>query len=698
VSKAQTLLTLAAISSIRWPTAHRSYLFNLLKQIVEFEDAKFIAVLGDIIDGTYLENELRQIIKSVGKNKKDGSRVSAEEIRKNFIFEAAREFSKLLPVIEGRKYHFIVAQRVFEKEIGVEILEAVRRLRSDMRILGEREGNKEYDTEVKIPVETSEFEEIRGIVPRRKPWFYRIITSFMQRLINSYISRTSSPPPNLILVGATGTQAFIPFACDGVPAISVPAFHKLDEQISTENMVGVVIVKVLKEDGRIRLVQRTYNLKPIIAQELELICIGEKTTKVQKLIIEALRKSPASLGTITFRVNDIVRRSKNGKLYSEEEINSALKELQEKRIVVYRAYSNWFALNDKKLNIQVNLADLLKDTKCISHFIISCVHTGAVKSLQETFLWYVPEKAWNVDAFFEVGDHTQDLAHNLEYSGEVYPSLLTPDKQEIMAGAIRARVLLKIFEKRIKELIKDVYRTPVEEVLRKALVPYVFTVGNHPSWKKYRKGTLVLHDFESELKKQLVNGIVEILSKYGRKIDLKVVNEVVDEKIIRVGENNIAILDGIVVGVKHPFKASTQSKSQRIQDVINFLWRTFGDLAEKTSRLKENKGFSLVYVANFHEMASVFVSKFGKTVLGVMSGAYVKDTQFETSKDKAVDYGFAMVNACISPSGDLIRADVEFDNYILPEEAKFVFSDRIFTSQILEREIKLTKILDIPWR
>jgi hypothetical protein len=574
-------------------------------------------------------------------------------------------------------------------------------MRSDIRLLGERGPDEEYDTEVKVPVETAQFQEVRAIVPRRKPWFYRIITSFMQRLINSYVSRTSSPPPNLILVGGTGTQAYLPFY-EGVPSISVPALHKIDEQLSTENMVGVVVIRVLQDGDRIRIVERTYNLKPIVSKEREFV-VPEVTTRIERLVLTALKRSPASFGTLKFRVTELLKKSRHGrekeKQVTDEKLQAALETLLRKRIVVYRKNSNWYAINDKKrAAIQVSLRDILKNSKTVTHFIISCVHTGAIKSLNRTFLCYVPQRAWDADAFFEVGDPTQDLAHQYEYTGEVYPSLLTPDKQELMAGAMRAVVMLKILKRRLKEWIGDaVVNMPLEVLLRKVLITYVFTAGNHPGWKAFRKGALILQDFECQLKQTLIKGIIEILSQAGRKADFETVSRIVNEKVIRVGENGIVVIDGVCVGVKHPSKARTESKSHRIQDVVSFLWRTFNDLVKRTAK-KTNSGFALVYIANFHEMAAVYVSKFGKMILGVMSGAYLKDTLFETSKDKVVDYGFAKVTAVLTPEGELIRSDIEFDNYMLPEDAEFVFADKLMTSAVISREEELTKILDLPWR
>jgi len=711
LSNPRTLVSFAAFSSVKWPILSRPYLMRLLKEIAESDEANFMPGLGDIIAGQYLERELkgriafeRQLVKDTNKTRRENGEepipLDEYQIRSDFVREAAEEFSNFLPKIEGKNYHIGVAEKVFDKHIGVEILERLCRIRSDVRLVGQRDEGEEYDAEPKLPLRTSGFEEARAIMPRRKPWFYRIITSFMQTLINRHAQRTFSPPPSMILVGCTGTQADLPFY-KGVYSVSVPALNKIDEVVSTENMVGVVVVKVIAENGRVRLVRRAYNFRPIIAKEREFV-VPEGATKLEKQVLTALKHSPASLNTIHFRINDALKKkSRNGrrpKLVSREEIEEAIKALLARDIIVYRRNSNWYAIDDKKRSeIQVTLKDLLKGTRLVKHIILSCVHTGALKSFYRTFRRYLYKRAWDADAIFEVGDPTQDLAHQGEYTGEVLPDLLTPDKQEWMAAAIRAKdLLLPIFKLRLKKWIGEA-KPPLEALLRKCLIWYVFTPGNHPAWKHYRKGTLVLEDFETKLRQFLVEGIIEILVKEGRQVDFNVVKQVVDEKVIRVGENGIVTVDGVTVGVKHPSKARTESKSHRIQDVVEYFWRTFRDLASRVAK-KSKLGFALVYLANFHEMAATHVSMFGKVVLGVMNGAYLKDTSFETSKDKVVDYGFTVVTACINEEGELVYNDVEFDNYMDPDDAKLVFADRIMTSDILALQRELNEVADIPWR
>jgi len=706
-------------SGIKFPTDSREYLMNLVRDVVKAEGAKFVVIAGHTVDGAALAKELSEQIRfekarlraaerraredhkaAQAAAKRDaakrGEKFVAEPFdRTPFVFNEdafvddylashALALDEYFPRIEGVNYHIGIAQKVYDKWPGVRLLEMLQKTRSDIRLLGDkRDGN--YDTEVKIPVRTKGFELVRLIMPRRTPWFYEIITGLMQRLINSFAARTFSPKPSLILTGCTGTEAYLPFY-KGVPSIAVPTLHKIDEQLSTENMVGCVVVRVITEGDRTRIFRRFYDFRPIVSREREFL-IPQDATKLQKLVLNALKLSPASMNSLVFRVNTAVK-PKNGRRpkIDEKIIAETLKELGSKDLVVHRKKSNQWAINERHVGeAQVTLADLLKDTKVLRHAVRGCVHIGALMTLYRTILEYFPGQIYEADAIFDVGDLIQGIAHNYEFNGELLPMAHGYDKQEILAAHVVARNLLDVFKLRLKELPST--NIAKEELLGRCLPHYVFATGNHPDWVHWQKHAYALRTFEEELKRVLIEGIIGICRKADIRMDYGLVKEVVSEKIIRVGERNMVELDGIRVGVKHPSKSRTKSKSHRIQDVVEFLTQT-----------EAKSGFSLVYIANFHEAAAVSVAKFSRTMLGVMTGAYLKATSFETNKDKVVDHGFVKVTACINKEGQLVYSDVEFDNYVHPDDAAFVDSDKIMTSQINRLEGELLKIVDLPWR
>lgn len=675
--------TFVAVSGLKFPTGSREYLINLVRDIVVAEKAKFVVVAGHAIDGRHLEQLLKQDLKSTSKE-------GREDYTKDFVDSSVSGLSEFLPKIPDTNWHFVVAEKVFDKPIGAKALEELRRKRDDVRILG-RQADGTYDAEVKVPVHVSGVNEIRVIVPRKTPWFYRIITSLMQRLITSFVSRTNSPQPGLILVGGTGTEAYLPFY-EGVPCISVPALYKIDEQNSVENMVGCVVVKISSINGHARITRKTYDFRTVVANELELT-IPQDATKAEKAILGALKNSSASIGTLVHRLNS----AKNGKRkkVDEEQLKKVLGKLMERGIIVRHKESNHYGINEARVRgIKVTLEDLLRDTRVFTYAGTACFHGGALKTLYHTALKYLPGRIWKADAWIEIGDETQGLAHQYEYNGEVLPITNGTDKQEILTASIRSRNILDIFKMRLKELAGK--KLPHHELLKKCLIKYVFELGNHPSWIFHNKNALVLEMFERVLKGKLIEGIMEICDKEGIHPSYAIVKQVVDERIVRVGESQLVNIDGVMVGIKHPWKGRTLSKSHRIQDVVDFSWRAFQTFSKKAA--KSVKGFVLVFVANFHEAAAVHVAKFGRTILGVMVGAYLKDTSFEKTKDKVVDFGHTIATVCLNNEDRLVYSEVEFDNYIHPDDERIVLADRVKTSDVNALCAYLTEIFDLPWR
>ena len=102
---------------------------------------------------------------------------------------------------------------------------------------------------------------------------------------------------------------------------------------------------------------------------------------------------------------------------------------------------------------------------------------------------------------------------------------------------------------------------------------------------------MILNTFEMVLKNKLIEGILSILKGADISADYEIVKKTVDAKVIRLGESMMVNTHGITLGIKHPWKGRTQSKSHRIQDVVDFFWRTFDRFAKKTA--KNSKGFAL---------------------------------------------------------------------------------------------------------
>lgn len=690
-------VSFTCISGINYPFGSRNYLMKLVQEINQKDKGTFIFVAGNTVAGKELESELKHLIKLEGESvKRDNANLpkggaknpfgqaEKEEIERFFIEGIANELSDFFPLIEGVNYHIQIAEKVFDKSLGTKILEKLKTLRDDIRIFN--------DHEIKIPIRMPGVEDARGIVPSKTPWFYKIITGLMQRLVNSFVSRTYSPRPSLILVGCTGAGAHIPFY-EGVPLVSIPTLHKIDEQLSTENMVGCVTIKLSRKDGMLRILPKTYDFRSVIFNERNFL-IKENPSAVERSVLEALKSSSASQQVISFRINHPLPIKKK---IPEKKIAEATANLLKRKLVLFNEKGNRYQINEEILGFaQIALSDFLKGSNVVRHVVESCRHIGALKSLYHTANEDLPELLVDADAFIDAGDPIQGIAHDYEYNGELLPIMNGFDKQQVLAAHIFKKNIMDTFRKR-KERLEKTKKLDYKDFIKMCLIPFVFTPGNHPSWATHTKNSLVLGYFEDTLKFLLLVEVLRECRNAGYQgLDSDTVLTIVNEHVIRVGEDNLAEINGIKFGVKHPYKARSLSRSQRIQEVINFIYGSFYAFMKNVEQ--KYPDVSLAYVGNFHEAAAAHVSKFGRTLLGVMIGAYLKDTQFEVNKDKVVDIGPVKVEICFGQENQILYSQIEFINHINAEDQKLVMAKRIGTKMVLELCSKLSDIFDLPWR
>lgn len=707
----QKEVAIVAISGLSWPTKSRDYLINLVKEVVVQSKAKFVIVAGHTIDGKHLEGELkirmrehvddaRELRKESGLPALKGDELEGEKNKFEgvFITEYAMQLAEFLPVLPNEvNWHIAVAERIYDRPLGVEILKKLRSMRKDVRIIGQRQVDGYYDHEPKFPVlNLPGFEEIRVLMPHRSPWFSKAISNLVQRLTSAWAPRTLSPKPNLVLAGVTGTATHLPFY-DGVPTISVPSLCKLVEKQTTEHMIGATVIRLISDGkGGVRIVNGVHNFRTAVFLE-KVVAVPSTLPKVQQAAMSALIPSDASLNAIMSWVNGSKKKFGRKTSFTEEQIEAALKELVRDKKIYFSKSSNRYSINQQLIkDANITLDSLCEGSRAIKHVVWSCMHGGALKTLYFSALNDIPRLAADADACIENGDLSQGIAHKYEYNGELLPISNGVDKQEVLNAHIRATILLEIFRRRASTLDKKNHTN--ETFLNTCLIRYIYNAGNHDKWGQHNKQALILQLFDTTLRELMVSGVMRICQENKVLITFEQAKAAVNAKIHRIGESRMVEIDGIVLGIKHPHKGRTSTKSSRIQEVAEFLWRRFDGYMGTAA--KDPKGFSITYVANFHEAAAVHITKYGQTVLGVMTGAYLKDTEFETDIDKTVDFGPAIVHARFDKEGRLLYSETEYHSDIDECDKKFVFSDRLDTEQVLERCRKLLKAvgLKMPWR
>lgn len=680
------------ISGLNFPERNRKYLMNLAKEAAERHKVKFVVIAGHVFSGKTLEMELKsrsktavQIVQRENKQLPAEDRMKIDDVKtaetKSFIEEMVGSFNEFLPEIKGVNYHIVVAEKIYDRPIGREILEKLSAMREDVRVFD--------DPETKVPVNMPGFGDMRVIVPRKQPWFYDNVTGLMQRLINSFSTRTFSPAPSLIMVGCTGTGAYIPEYRSNVPCIAIPTLHKLDEQISTENMVGCVVVTItLREDHKFDIVPTWYDFRTAVFSERS-YGLPEGLSYRHRAIFETLQPSSASLKTVHFRLKQEVK-----KLWSIEKTEEYLNQLRSNRLVTFNKEQNRYAISESLVR-QANLSldEFLKDSKTITTVDKSCWHVGSLKTLYFTILRDEPKVAEDADAIISNGDVTQGISHNYEYNGELLPNMNGPDKHEILAGLIQAKILADIFSRRWRK--NEGEKLTTDERIDRSLITFIYKYGNHDEPRfSHSKNSIPLCVFDMVLRQRLTGHIAEILAKHEIKgVMPGAIEAAVDKKIVRVGESRVAKVNGVPVGVKHPYQSRTQSKGLRIQQTGSFFVESPSKWPDKSFR-----NISVIKVANFHEAATIFMSSFGRTIFGVMTGAQVLDTLFESNQNKVVNTGIARSTVTLNKDGLVLAASVQYFSDIADEDKKIVFADKLTLQDISELSMKLADKFNMPWR
>lgn len=701
--KTEREIAIVATSGLSWPTRSRRYLINLVGEAVAKARAKFVIIAGHTVDGKYLEAEFKARLKEHLKTftprlKGEELDYEKDQFEREFIREYAVHLSDFLPKLPGDvNWHIAIAERIYDRPIGAKILERLCDLRSDVRIIGERQEDGFYDREPKVPVQFSGMETIRVIVPHRSPWFSKVISNLVQRLHNAFAPRTLSPKPDLILTGVTGTAVHLPYY-DGVPNISVPALNKLVEQQATEHMIGCTVLRLVGngKDG-VRVINGVHNFRTAAFQE-KAVAVPTSLPKTQQAVMYALVPSDASFNAVLYRVNASKSRFHRKTKFDENEIRSALDELVNSGKVHFSKKSNRYGINEElRRNADITLESLWNGSRSVKHLVWSCLHGGALKTLYFTALEDLPKLATDADAAIENGDLMQGIAHNYMHNGELMPFATGVDKQEVFNAYFRAAILVKIFRNRVEALSESARRN-TEKVIAECLIPYIYNKGNHDLWAHFNRASLPLQLFDTTLRAQVVEGVIRACSEFGVRATFAQVKAAVDASISTVGESRMVELNGIAIGIKHPHKGRTIQKSTRIQEVAEFVWRRFTKYLGTVA--KQSSNITIAYVANYHEAAAAHITKFGQTILGVMTGAYMYETDFETHHDKVVDSGPAIVTVRIDKEGRLLYSETEYTARIDQEDRAFVTADRFSTATVFTQSAKLLDRigLTMPWR
>lgn len=673
---------LLVLSQLHFPENSRDYLIDLAKEVAALRSVQWVVVAGGVLAGKYLEELLKNALKDI-KGKED-----KEEYRFQFVEEWAEHLNDFLPVLENDvKYHIVTSPKLDAsgaKGVGREILLRLFELRG-----GDKGDIRLYldDTEPRMSLQWPTEEEIRVVVPSVTGWYSKHVSTAVQRLVNPFVNRSfTEQPPVLIITGCTGSGVNIP-SYKGIPVVSAPACHKINQVKTTESMVGCLVVTLRQNEGRTTYSLDTYDFRPFVSAERRSL-VPEDIAIEKKRILLQLSRIGMSFDTLYSRMYGFKMETKSQDKIEDEKgvLQKHLDALLSQGYVVFQPETNRYELTKRiaYYRVKTNLGASLERALRAKVVAYSCVHVGALKTLYSTFAHVIPEAAEDADALINCGDTIQGLSHGYEYNGELVPTLNTYDKQALKAAQIHSHVILNVFDRRYAKLRSSIKNSA--ELAKRCLILFVYCLGNHDRWVHYQKQGLPLMDFHEKLKSLLIEGVAKRLSN----LSYQELEKIVNEKILRVGESELINVNGVGIVVSHPHKGGAETKSMRIQGVIH-----------RHAAKKHPDKFALALVGNFHTAAATHEPVLGRTHFGIMLGAFLKDTQFERYIDKVVEHGPVVATVWVSPKkGLLLRDEVQFlDDIIHPTDRAIVEADTITESMVT----KLTKRLvdgygDSIWR
>lgn len=619
--------------------------FNRFKS----EGTHFNVLVGGLVAGKALAEEMKAFVKAKSASLRPADRAGRKAVFEDqFLRQCARELAKSIPVLTGPNPErpgqaapiklYIVPSPAFDGEIGERVAFMLGELRRD-DIIVEKSGSARLVVKYVNKL-------IWVLTPVKGVWMRGDYYSTpVERVIKDKIKQTSQGSPDLYVVGCFGASIHKPKGELKYQYVSVPVCHRLEETRVAENQVGLSVLEYPPDGGPYQ--YRVYNLKDLVHQELSFIVPPERSTSVQKKIIERIKvRGSASSGVIGADLG-----------LAREVVERELKSLMRKK-TFRRAGENWpgiyyqessrryyFDLNEVKNKLRyAPQPGPFQEDRIVS---FACLHAGSVETDYEYFLNTVPEFILRHDAqvLIGAGDITEGTEHSLMMKQEIIDGA-NNSAQEEAAATMVARVILKVFAERFNRAMGETDKAKLSqdklaEIVRSSLLTFNYIPGNHDLWvTKYGFDPLKL--FHANLLVFLTEGVGRLLGSHN--LSCQTLNNLVQEKVL--SQNLMVLGSGLKLSVQHPHMARAKTTSIRPQEMLEFGKRL---------------GATVVVGANFHvsELVDEWDMDLGQTVC-MQIGTIKHGSNFERNKMKTVDQGVGYLRV-VSKDGRILLTESVFD-------------------------------------
>lgn len=561
----------------------------------------------------------------------------------HILDEFARELHSILPFVRKPQTPdqtgqvefirlYIMTSRILDGDYGERVARRLQNIRPDIRLY--KQGGAR--TRLKGVGTTEEERHIGQMLGWLNPKKSRLSGQYASTAVDADVreeeAATESYPLAWITAGY-GSSTSKPGGGEkkrpriSLPVCSVPIPRREGDPAVALNQIGVRVIEVSPEG---EMLIQTWSFRDLVKDERTYVTgIKDGATELHKKIVEAIAKDTERQGLHIGELSDRLE-------IPRDEIEQAIQFLIEPRALKRTTWPGLYKDSESGLfNFHLDwFQERLrypwpydKDYLELKRLLFGCLHAGYnttdYEFVRHCFLEII--ERFGIEVVELIGDITAGLKHHLIHRGQIIGNL-NYTEQETLAAELLGTVFYEVFTRRFEKLVvgkgdQKIIQEELEELIKLALVLFLYIVGNHEAWQKelgYTPGVV----FRAKLVALLNHHIGRFLVERG--FFTVRLDEIIRSKIIELPEYNAvySFPGGICTELLHPSMSRTKTASIRTEEAFDF------------SRCQ------LVDIANFH--TTFEQEKWDPELrqrVAAQAGAMTPLTYFEHGKLKRVDFG-----------------------------------------------------------
>lgn len=569
-----------------------------LNQFVQRQNkAHFLVLCAGLVNGVYLENQLKTQLKGVHKEEREAWEAL-------LVSRVARELSVYLPKLkkpDGKLVKlYIITSPKKDKAIGSKIAIVLSELRKDdivyfgnsndqvlpVKHIGSKQKKDKVDV-LLLPVSL-----------QRSSLRSKFASTKIQTQIRT-ILKVLKISPDFAAFGGYGVNIHKPAIGEvNCPYIGIPELHALSERETSDDAESEIGTRVIKfrTDGNYTVT--TSDFKYLVSCERQLIKAPASASEIQKQIIEVIKERPTFIGVIEEKLGvprDIIKKE------IDELARFKAGIVYDNITTLYDFSKEWI-----RSRIRYQWPEKFNEDVIVS---FACLHAlatypdGTVLTDCKFILEQLPKIILRENASILVGsgDFIQgSKVHNLHLRGEVFLGLNLNTQEHVAAYLVQAS-MMEVFRVRFDEFMKGkdskiVSKEELVSAITRFLVTFVYCAGNHDLWQT-GDAVEALAYFRLRLENFLINGLATVLKKYEMSIDYFTLQNIVFSKIVKdLPDDKIRYQtqSGLKLKTIHPHTARNEtlsipperllSKYNSAHIIIAGNWHTAFDMQQSDDR------------------------------------------------------------------------------------------------------------------